>query len=197
MLENWRQCIIVYHLWQRSVLRLCLSDAFVIILLWWCCSSFEQYLAITGLTHKWKESLYKAQWLDWRGSCTFFQCSWCPAINRAQNMDTGPCIWRWRYLIPLDNLGMNQRETEPADTCSHCRAQECPRLYPLLWALDPDRAAHMGKAAGVGKHPGRNLILHSKCAHSSSHLGNYTLGLISWLLEPGVWISHRVVGVCQ
>lgn len=39
------------------------------------------------------------------------------------------CIWRGIYLIPLDNLGVNQRETEPADACSHCELR-VPQALP-------------------------------------------------------------------
>lgn len=77
---------------------------------------------------------------------------------------------------------VNQRETEPPDaavTVELGRSQA--GLCPLPWALDLDHTAHMGKGMGwecwqtqlpgnvsetTEKHPGRNLILHSKCAHS-------------------------------
>lgn len=107
-----------------------------------------------------------------------------------------PCIWRWRYLIPLDNLGILWGEPG-GNWATRClqslQSSECPRLPSApgtgSWPYCPHGKSH-GSVVGavrhsfqemlpkhsVGKHPGRNLIpAQQVCTqpfwNSSSHLG--------------------------
>lgn len=135
-----------------------------------------------------------------------------------------PCIWRWRYLIPLDNLGILWGEPGRnwATRClQSLQSSECPMLAsafcPGHWLLTilptwekprerggccqtqlPRNVAETlsWKASRQESDP-CTASVHTAFLKQLFTLRNYTLGLINRLLWAGVWVSHTIVNICQ